>query len=501
MREFLIGLTIFLAVVFVLLVGFLIWGHIYGETYVYDAPEHVEISEPSHYETVTAIGKGLYEANGDRFDIKGINFGNLFIAEGWMTVNSVGAQIKPDGSYVKVSNDGNGIVEEYEEIYQEEMDQLLSRFTNDELDSLNDAYFNSYCTEADFQLLSDMGFNTVRLPMYYRNFLPTEYRYRRTDEELCAMDFDTIELDFSKLDVFLEYAKKYDLKVIIDMHGVMGGQSGFEHCGTRDIDFWNNDDYIEFMCNLWQSIAEYYVVERSDLASTILAYDLVNEPTNRNEIGTGPKQWDVMDRLYKAIREVDEHHVISIEGVWFPVSLPNPDRYGWENVLYQFHYYNWPWQGTSNELYYAFVYGLSSLVDYDVPKFVGEFTFFGDEDAWVEYLNKYDQHGWGWTIWSYKMISVGYWDNSWGLVVQKLHLYNKDGQLEDNDPTNDNLKLDLRTATYDEILAAWSDQKTSYGDQEGVYTYVDEWNADGTVKKYATTYRALTRYFAQEKFK
>ena len=98
------------------------------------------------------------------------------------------------------------------------------------------------------------------------------------------------------------------------------------------------------------------------------------------------------------------------------------------------------------------------------------------------------------------MISVGYWDNSWGIVVQKLHLYNKEVQLKDNDPTNDNLKLDLRYASYDEIMAAWSDQKTSYGDQEGVYTFIDEVKDDGTLK-YATTYRALLEYFAQEKFK
>ena len=417
MRSVLIGLAIFLGVVLVFFGGVLLWGHISSENYVYDAPEHIDLTPNSH-NTVVAVGKGLYDENGDRFDIKGINFGNLFIAEGWMTVNSVGAQMNDDGSYVKVSTDGNGIVEEYEEIYQEEMDKILSRFTDEELTALNDAYFNSYCTEADFALISNMGLNTIRLPMYYRNFLTTHDRYRLSDEELCEKDFAEIELVFDKLDTFLSYAKKYNLKVIIDMHGVMGGQSGFEHCGTRDIDFWDNEEYIEFMCNLWAAIAEHYY--DSEYASTILAYDLVNEPTNRNEIGTGPKQWKVMDRMYDAIREVDSEHVISIEGVWFPVSLPRPEKYGWENVLYQFHYYNWPWQGTSNELYYAFTFGLSALADFDVPKFVGEFTFFGDTDAWVKYLNAYDNHGWGWTIWSYKMISVGYWDNSWGTKAPPL---------------------------------------------------------------------------------
>ena len=493
MREVLIGIAILLCVIILLFGGILLWGRISMDTYVYDAPEKIEL-EANEYNTVVAVGKGLYDENGDRYDIKGINFGNLFIAEGWMTINSLGAVMNNDGTYYKYNE--NGIVEEYVEIFQEEMDKYLSRFTDEQLEQLNNAYFESYCTEADFQLISDLGMNTIRLPMYYRNFLTTHDRYRLTDEDLCAKDFDSIELVFDKLDKFLEYAQAYGLKVIIDMHGVMGGQSGFEHCGTPDIDFWDNEDYIEFMCNLWRAIAEHYVNERPDLASTILAYDLANEPTNRNEIGTGPKQWKVMDRLYDAIREVDTHHVISIEGVWFPVSLPSSAKYGWENVLYQYHYYNWPWQGTSNELYYAFVFGFSNLADFDVPKLVGEFTFFDNEEAWVTYLNEYDQRGWGWTIWSYKMISVGYWDNTWGVVVQKLHLYNDDGVLTDGDYSNDNLKLDLRDASFEEILAAWSDQKTAYGDQEGVYTFVDNVGANGEIK-YSKTYRVLLEYFAQ----
>ena len=492
MKAVLIGIAIFLGAILLLIGGILAWGGIYQDVYQYDAPEQIQIT-PNQYGTITAHGKALYDENGNRFDIKGVNFGNLFIAEGWMTINSIGVSLNDDGSFKKVNEEG--IVEEYEEIYQEEMDSLLyndRKFTLEQIATLNDAYFNSYCTEADFEFIQSIGLNTIRLPMYYRNFLTTEYRYTKTDEELCAMDFDSIPLDFSKLDTFLEYAKAHDLKVIIDMHGVMGGQSGFEHCGTRDIDFWDNEDYIEFMCNLWRAIAEHYLYDadstedRSDLASTILAFDLVNEPTNRNEIGTGPKQWAVMDRMYDAIREVDQHHVISIEGVWFPVSLPSPEKYDWDNVLYQFHYYNWDWQGTPNWLYYSFICGFSSFVNFDVPKLIGEFNFFGDPTVWEEYLPLYDKMGWGWTIWSYKVISVGWWDNSWGILVQNLDLTNKDGQLNDNDPTNDNLKLDLRTASYEEILEAWSNQYSAVCGQEGVYT-----TRDGK----GTTYSVLVKYF------
>ena len=82
---------------------------------------------------------------------------------------------------------------------------------------------------------------------------------------------------------------------------------------------------------------------------------------------------------------------------------------------------------------------------------------------WVRYLNLFDEMGFGWTFWSYKTISVGWWDSSWGLYVQKMHLYNRDenGELVvTTDPSKYVLKLDVRTATYDEIYQVWSNQET-----------------------------------------
>lgn len=493
MKKVLIAILCFVLAVLLLAGGLLVYGDAYAKNYKNPAPEQVEL-EANEFNTITAVGRGLYDSNGKRFDIKGTNFGNLFIFEGWMTINSIGA-LTEGNNYTSLNSDKR-YVEGYKEIYQEEMDAILAeRFTDEQIATLNDAYFESYCTEADFEIIKEIGLNTIRLPLYYRTFLTTHDRYRLTDEELCAMNFDEIELDFEKVDKFLEYAEAKGLKVILDMHGVMGGQSGYEHCGTKDIDFWTNEDYIEFMCNLWKAIAKHYVTERSDLASTILAYDLANEPTNRNEIGTGPLQWEVMDRLYDAIREVDTHHVISIEGVWYPVSLPSPEKYGWENVIYQYHFYNWNHDSlVPNELFYALQFGLYSLSDFDVPKFVGEFSFFGNDAAWEYYLDQYDQLGWGWTTWSYKTISVGFWDSTWGIVVQKLHLENEPGVLTDGDFSNDKLKLDLNTASYEEILEKWSNEYTIYGDQEGVYTFIDKVEQDGTVK-YGQMYSILKAYF------
>ena len=452
----LITVALVLAAVLLGAVGFIGWGHVYRESYVHDVPDAIERTYGDEdIKAIVASGKALYDENGKLFEIKGVNFGNLFLFEGWMTVNSLGAKYNEDGSFFKVNPEG--IVEEYEEIYQEEMDAVLNeRFTEEQVSALYDAYFYSYCTEQDFINIKDLGLNTIRLPMYYRNFM------EGPDEALVMRD-DAYE----KLDYFLELAKIHGLYVILDMHGVVGGQSGYEHCGTRDMDFWTNEVYIESMAELWGNIAEHYMTERRDLASTILAYDLVNEPTYRTESGTGKLQWDVMDRLYDAIRRVDDYHVVSIEGVWYFNSLPDPSVYGWENVLYQYHFYNWSHDSLPNWLFYDFMFALRSFSDYDVPKLVGEFNFFNDKDAWLEYLDMYDRTGLGWTIWSYKIISVGWWDNSWGMAVYKMNLKN-----DQSTPISEyKLKLDLRTASYDEIYAEWSTQYTDDGTNGGKYKF------------------------------
>lgn len=466
------------------LAGILVDGYLYGKNYDPKIAPKVELNYNDSIKTMKAVGRGIYDEEGNRFDIKGVNFGNWLFQEGWMTVNSIGPIVDKNGHYTKVNEDG--IVEEYEEMFQEEVDEHLRNnpnLTEEQIDELYEVYYSTYCTEVDFKNIKSIGFNTIRLPMYYRNFM------EGPDDKLVMK-----ENAFEKIDWFLEMAKKYDLRVILDMHGVVGGQSGFEHSGTRRIDFWDNEVYQEEMCILWSEIAKHYVTPieeggRVDLASTILSFDLINEPVNRNTPSTGKKQWDVMDKIYDAIREVNKEHIVCIEGVWFFTSAPDPKLYGWENIMYEYHLYNWSENIVSNEVVYDFLWATLSVSDYEVPKFIGEFTFFNKEDNWIKWLNKYDEMGFGWTFWSYKTISLGWWDSSWGLAVQKLHLYNKDGVKYDE---TDTLKLDLRTATYDEIYEKWSKEYTddlSTEENEGVYRF------DGV------TYKVMERYFAQDKFK
>lgn len=418
-----------------------------GANSPHQVEEHVSVSAPK--KAYFAQGRGTYDLNGDLFTLRGVNFGNYFIQEGWIGPVSLGAKMNPDGSYVKVNEDG--IVEEYEETYQDELEQALldnPNLTPAQVASLWDAYYLSYCQNEDFVNIKNLGLNGIRLPMYYGNFVEGEPGNLQMKGNA-----------FFYLDRFLDMAKANDLVVVLDMHGVEGGQSGYEHSGTRKCEFWDNETYQSDMAKLWQNIALHYRDVRPDLFATIFAYDLVNEPTPKEQSGSSKKQWDVMDKLYQAIREVDEDHIIMIEGVWEFSNLPSHVSYHWENIVYQFHFYNWNSGTVPNDLFWAAMNMALSKSDTDVPYFIGEFTFFDDKATWVKMLHQFDEWHYSWALWTYKISCVGWWDNSWGIYVDKMNLQ------------GGKLKVDLRSATYEEILAVWSHQGTSEAYSETGITF------------------------------
>ncbi len=413
-----------------------------------EIPQTVEPLNETGLQPLRAVGRGIYDKHGNRVALNGINFGNWFLQEGWMSVNSVGPLLDKNGNYVKINEDG--IVEEYEETFHDEVMEMMyanPNLTAAQVDELWEVYHDEFIKEIDFAEVKRMGLNTIRLPMSYRNFMegPDDQLVMRADA-------------FERLDWFLEMCKKYELYAIIDMHAVVGGQSGYEHSSTRDIDFWKNEVYQQEMCLMWKEIARHYVEDRPDLFETIAAYDLVNEPVDRNTPSTTRAQAKVMDKMYQAIREVDTKHMISIEFCWFFNKFPNPERYGWENVLYQIHLFNWVHDFIPNDFFYWVQDLVHSFAPHEVPYLIGEFNLFGDEKEWIKWLDGYDQRGWNWTIWNYKVASVGWWDNSWGLYVYRMNL------------KNEQLKVDLRTATYDEIYNQWQ----KIGTDKGYYKLHDD---------------------------
>lgn len=114
-----------------------------------------------------------------------------------------------------------------------------------------------------------------------------------------------------------------------------------------------------------------------------------------------------------------------MESCWDADNLPRPSQYGWKNVAYEYHYYPWNAQNSSDAQKSYFSGKVSDIANhnYGVPTFVGEFTCFEQEEGWKAAMSTFNGQGWHWTTWSYKVTG----NSSWGIYnhnPEKVDIYN-----------------------------------------------------------------------------
>lgn len=312
---------------------------------------------------------------GDAVTLRGTNVGGWLITENW--------QSPVDAKDLRTI-----------------LETFTSRFGKDKAWELVNHLQNNWWTEKDFDLVKAEGINILRLPMSYFEMMNEDGSLKTTA--------------FARMDWFIQEAKKRDIYVMIDMHGAVGSQNGKDHSGDTTIadigNFYGNEENIQKTIYLWEAIAKRYKDE-----PMVCGYDLLNEPS-----ATGIVQYEVYDRIYRAIRAIDTNHIIYLQAIWNPVDLPDPSLYGWENISYQYHFYQWD---NINDLdsQLKFVQSKIDMVNarnFNVPTFVGEFTFFANEESWKQGLALYEKAGWNWTTWTFK-VSDGGEGSSWGIYTGK----------------------------------------------------------------------------------
>ncbi len=373
---------------------------------------------------LSAVGEDIVDADGNAVVLRGTNFGGWLVQEGWMCPTKQTDTLSTDMT-------------------------LYSRFGKEKAEALIAAYQDSWITEEDFKTVKELGLNVVRVPFTYMNV----YHHLSDEGELLHPDEFTLREDpFERLDFALEMCKKYGLYLILDMHGAVGSQNGSDHSGdTSRTNLYAGTElgeaYREKTAELWVLVAEHFAGE-----SNVAGYDLLNEPTR----ASGATQWDYYDVLYKAVREADPDHMIFIEATWEPNNLPSPEDYGWENVVYEYHHYNWDYNNQPNKSFYTFKKLLGNT--HKVPSLIGEFNAWGDSrrstgkrdqtdlEANAGVLEFYNGEGWHWTTWTYKVVGT-LRDSNWGLFNASTLL-------------KDVTKIDPKTDSYEDILAAWSSVDT-----------------------------------------
>jgi hypothetical protein len=309
-------------------------------------------------------GTSIVNARGQKVYLRGVNAGGWLVHERWMCPADA-----PDFKTLR--------------------DTLAERFGPEKRDELLALYQDTYWQEADFDRCAAMGVTVIRLPFLYMNL---------TDD---AGNF--LPNAFARLDWFVDNCAKRGIYVILDLHGAYGSQNGEHHSGQI------NDGRRLFYCvsnraktiRLWKTIAARYQGNPA-----VAGYDILNEPMGpgKEKARTGKIHWDFFDELYRAIRSVDPEHIVIIEACWISVHLPHPLRYGWKNVVYQYHYYPWGLEERTEAMVTLNAGALLSAwaFPHGVPVLIGEFSCFGNEEGWRRTLQMSNQLRTHWTTWTYK---------------------------------------------------------------------------------------------------
>ncbi|MBP5216239.1 MAG: cellulase family glycosylhydrolase [Bacilli bacterium] len=372
-----------------------------------------------------AQGRSLYDGEGKRVVLKGVNLGDWFVQEPWMSVSSI------DGSF--------------ENMFGYTQRKAIAAFKqNPNLDDakaekLKQVYLDSFIQEDDFKEIKSLGLNVMRI-----NF---------TCYNLTLDGYSINPKAFEKIDWAIAMAAKYGLSVILDYHGAIGSQNSDNHSGDDNhFELYGNPKNEEATIEIWRFIANRYKDNK-----TVAIYDLLNEP--RRAVGkfAGKAQFGFYDKLYRAMRAIDPNHIIMMECFTFPFHGVNPRKYGWENIAYSYHIYNLtPFsEGFAIRFYRAF----DNLLSYRVPIVIGEFSCWDKEKDWHTALDLFDQSGWSHLAWTYKANRYYFSRNPGKQFPFRLW-----GFYEcDIEP------VDIGKASFEEIEAAYLKTKTELCQRTSIY--------------------------------
>lgn len=151
--------------------------------------------------------------------IRAVNLGGWLVLEKWMTPELFkGTQAEDEYHLLKALGEGAKAL-------------ILS-------------HRESFITEKDFKWISDYGIDTVRIPVGHWLF-DAEWPYIAAKETL---------------DLAFEWARKYHLNIMLDVHAAKGCQNGFDNGGLSGVMNWHKDkknidhtlDFIEMLAKTYK---------------------------------------------------------------------------------------------------------------------------------------------------------------------------------------------------------------------------------------------------------
>jgi len=309
-------------------------------------------------------GKDIVTEDGNSYILRGMGLGGWMVQEGYMLQTA------------SFANPQYQIKEKIKEVVGQAG-----------MKAFYDGWLDNHVTKADIDALKSWGFNSVRLPMHYNLYtLPIE-------EEPISGNQTWLEKGFELTDRLIQWCAENEMYVILDLHAAPGGQ-GYDE-GISDYDpskpsLWESEANQDKTVALWKRLAERYKDEK-----WVGGYDLINE-TNWQLPG-GTALANLHKRITTAIREVDNNHIIFIEGNWFANDFTGLTPPWDDNMVYSPHKY---WS-TNDDASIQWV--LDMREQYNVPLYLGESG--ENSNVWFrDAIELLESHNIGWAWWPLKKI-------------------------------------------------------------------------------------------------
>ena len=301
-------------------------------------------------------GKEIVEGNGEPILLRGFGLGGWLVPEGYMLINR--AWIEGFESPTQIEN------------------QVVDLIGEEKSNEFWDEYRKNFVSRADIDQIAEWGFNHIRLPFHYKQF--------HTEDGSTPIGYEIV-------DTLLSWCEPYNMYVILDMHCAPGAQNGGPISDSDGIArLWLEEDKKELTVQIWREIADYY----SD-NTLIGGYDLINEPVLPGGVSLTEFKQLYID-ITQAIREVDQNHIVFVEGNWYGTDFSGLTPPWDNNMSYSFHKY---WGETDISTIQSY---LSMRNTYNVPLWMGESGENSNSWYYETLIKLLEENNIGWNFWCHK---------------------------------------------------------------------------------------------------
>ena len=300
----------------------------------------------------------VVDGNGEPILLRGFGLGGWLVPEGYMLHNQ--AWIEGFESPTDIEN------------------HVIDLIGQDEANDFWELYRANYVAQADIDKIAEWGFNHIRVPFHYKQF------YDSTGTET--------PIGYAIVDELITWCQPHNIYIILDMHCAPGAQNGGPISDSDGIArLWLEDSYKELTIQIWKEIATYYADH-----TLIAGYDLINEPVLPSGVSLEEFKQLYVD-ITEAIREVDNNHLIWIEGNWYGTDFAGLTPPWDDNMGYSFHKY---WGQTDISTIQSYI---NLRNNYGVPLWMGE-SGENSNHWYYEVFKLLEENNIGWNFWTHKKV-------------------------------------------------------------------------------------------------